>query len=375
MKIALHNHHLQPWFEYHPYIRTLIEKDEVCGIFISDRSIGSLSRFIKNRKFLSFYNDLKINKLEIFFDINKLNAEYDVLIDLNFFITKLDIAVPKILKKFHGIKIFHIGDYFGYHSARELHSRLAEIGASAIFGYCMHDRYCDFFKEFYPSYIGKTWGIPFGYSERFIRNKDFSYRKNKAISLGSLNKLSNERFKKDMFFEAIPFFKNEVWFHRFRESLFSNRLKLKELIDCGIPDPFNLSNQRLDLVSCFNDYKFFVTCESIFNFPTAKVYEGTASGSVLLASNHLVYDEIGFQDNKNCILFAYEDLESLLERINYYIHESQALNSIANESYKFTTTNFNSKSISNFIIEICNRLMSNPHQESEPYKNFIHKNA
>lgn len=374
MKIALHNHHLQPWFEYHPYIQSLIKRNEVCGIFISDRSFLNLCKSVKNKTLYKFINEAKENNLEIFYDINKLNSEYDVLLDLNFFTSKLHTSLPDSLKKFNGIKIFHIGDYFGYHKATEIHSRLKEIDVTALLGYCMHDNYCNFFREYYSSYIGKVWGVPFGYSERFKKYKEFGSRIDKAISLGSLYKLSNSQFKKKFLFEAISFFKDEQWFHRFREKLFSQREEISKYIECGIPDPFSNNNQRLDLVKAFNDFKFFVSCESIFNFPTAKVYEGTASGSILLASEHPVYDEIGFKNNQNCILFEHENIKDLTNKIDFYLNEDrEILEQIAINSNAFTHEYFNSNTISNYILDICRKYMKNKVHEPEPYIQAIKK--
>lgn len=368
MKIALHNHHLNPELEYHPYVQALIKSDEVSAVFVSDRSIKNLFKTIKNKTLSKFWNEAKDNNLEIIFDFNKLNSEYDVLIDLNFFTNDLDAALPKSLKKFNGIKLFHIGDYFAYYKATEIHARMKDIGVTALFGYCMHDRYCEFFREFYPSYIDKVWGVPFGYSQRFKKYKEFDSRKDMAISLGSLYKLSNDQFIKDTFFEAISFFKNEEWFHRFREKLFSNRNEISEFVTCGIPDPYSKHNPRLDLVEAFNDHKFFVSCETIFNFPTAKVYEGTASGSILLASKHPLYDEFGFLHNKNCILFEYESIEDLVDKISFYTNgDSKLLRQIANNSYSFTSQYFNSNMISSYLIGICKKYMKNQNQEPQTY--------
>ena len=75
MKIALHNHHLQPGFEYHPYIQSLIESDEVSGVFISDRSFINLLKTFKNKKISRLLAEAKSNNLEIIFDINKLNSD------------------------------------------------------------------------------------------------------------------------------------------------------------------------------------------------------------------------------------------------------------------------------------------------------------
>ena len=372
MKIALHNLHLQPEFEYHPYIQSLIETHEVSGVFVSDRNLMNLFKALKNKKILKFWSQVKNNDLEIIFDIDKLNSDYDVLIDLNFFTSDLEASLPKLLKKFNGIKLFHIGDYFGYHSATQIHSRLKDVGVTALFGYCMHDRHCEFFREFYPSYIDKVWGVPFSFSDRFKKYQEFNSRKDMAISVGSLNQLSNDKFKKKMFFEALSFFKNEKWFHRFREKLFSNHNELRDFVTCGIPDPFSDNNPRLDLVKAFNEYKFFVSCESIFNFPTAKVFEGTASGSVLLASKHPVYYDFGFIDGQNCILFEYENLDDLVSKISFYTQGgSMLLNQIANNSYNFASHSFSPSLVSKYIIDICNKYIKDSNQLPEPYKLFI----
>ena len=76
MKIALHNHHLQPNFEYHPYVQSLVESNEVCGVFISDRSFTNLLKTFKNKKISSFLSEAKANNLEIIFDINKSLKRY-----------------------------------------------------------------------------------------------------------------------------------------------------------------------------------------------------------------------------------------------------------------------------------------------------------
>ena len=200
--------------------------------------------------------------------------------------------LPPLLKKFNSIKIFHIGDYFAYHSATEVHSRL-EIGATALFGYCMHDKYCNFFREYYSSYVD-IHGVPFDIQ------KDLKNTKNSVQTDGQFlwEVYTNYQIVnlKKYIFRGNLFLKHEQWFHRFREKLFSKREELRKYIE-ELRSIFN-NNQRLDLVKAFNDFKFFVSCESIFNFPTAKVYEGTASGSILLASEHPVYDEIGFKNNQ-----------------------------------------------------------------------------
>ena len=372
MKIAIHNHHLQPWFEYHPYIKELIKQKEVSGVYISDRNPKNFLKLVKNKRLAPFFSEAKTNNLEIIFDIKRLNAEYDVLIDVNFFCNDFVSSLPNILKKFDGVKLFHIGDYFGYHSSEKMHSYLRKLNVTALLGYCMHDRHCKFFREYFPYYSGKVWGVPFGYSERFKKYIDFKNRKDMAISLGSLNHLSNKNFKNNMFFEALSFFSDEAWFHRFREKLFSNRSQISEFVHCGIPDPFSENNQRLDLVEAFNNYKFFVTCESIFNFPTAKVFEGTAAGSILLASNHSVYDELGFKDQQNCILFEHENLNDLIYRIRSHLaHDEAGLEEIAKKSHEFTLRNFNSLKISQFIIYICKQLLKDSNSNPLPYSDYI----
>ena len=126
-------------------------------------------------------------------------------------------------------------------------------------------------------------------------------------------------------------------------------------------------------MQAFNEYKFFVTCESIFNFPTAKVFEGTASGSVLLASEHPVYDDLGFINGQNCVLFDYESLDDLSNQINLFTEKnSTLLNQIADNSYNFISERFSANMLSQYIIDICYKYVKDSNQQPEPYKLFVH---
>ena len=101
--------------------------------------------------------------LELIFSLRELNSRYDVLLDLNLLTTSLDSELPLSLRRFEGIKLVHVGDYFAYHSSLDKNNRLKEIGTTALLGYCMHDHHCDFFREHYKDFLGKVWGIPMSF--------------------------------------------------------------------------------------------------------------------------------------------------------------------------------------------------------------------
>lgn len=370
MKIAIHNFHLNKGFAYHPYIEEIFNFQEVRGLYISDRSIASHIQALKSGKYSQLLEIQKRYDLDLVFSMKELNSKYDVLLDLNLVTSNLNSDLPEHIKRFSGVKVFHIGDYFAYHSSIDKHKYLSQSGITALLGYCMHDLHCEFFRNYYPDFVGKVWGVPFGYSSRFKKMKPFTEREDRAISLGSLFKLNNEVFKDKMFFEPIDFFSHEIWFHRFRRALFENRSEMNSLVECEIPDPDSQSTRRIDLVEALNRYKLFVTCESIFNFPTAKVYEGMACGSVLLASKSDVYCEIGLKNNETFIEFEYENIDDMKERITYYLNNQELLSQIADNSLRKVKESFNPATIAKFIIEICGYHYRNSDQEAFPYSEY-----
>ena len=97
--------------------------------------------------------------------------------------------------------------------------------------------------------------------------------------------------------------------------------KLKELneIDSMLPEFPQIKDFRYDLVEKFNDYRMFTSCESIFNFPPAKYFEGPASGSVLVCAEHDCNKEFGFKDGDNCIMYEPYNIDNFKEKISFYI--------------------------------------------------------
>ena len=330
----------------------------------------SLAKSIKNNAISKLFSIQKKYDLELIFSLRELNSRYDVLLDLNLLTTSLDSELPLSLRRFEGIKLAHVGDYFAYHSSLDKNNRLKEIGTTALLGYCMHDHHCDFFREHYKDFLGKVWGIPMSFSKRFRKYNEFENRKDMAISLGSLFKLNNESFSKKTFFEAENFFENEAWFHRFREKLFRYSDEIRDLVFCGIPNPNKKNSIRLDLVEAFNSYKFFVTCETVFNFPTAKIFEGIACGSILLASNNTIYKELGFINNKHFISFENEDLNNMQDKILYFLENEPMLKEIAHNSHSLVMAKFNPKSISSYLIDICSKYSSSYTSIPEPISTF-----
>jgi hypothetical protein len=75
---------------------------------------------------------------------------------------------------------------------------------------------------------------------------------------------------------------------------------------------------KYDLVAKFNEYKMFVTCESIMSFPSAKVFEGMACQTALLCADLECNKEFGLEAGKNCIMFEPYNINDFKDKVEFY---------------------------------------------------------
>ena len=352
MRIAIHNIHQSPNIFYlgiHRYIiELLIEKHVNCLYFDLSTIIGG-KNVIKN--FLHLYNsvaqlrktEIPWNEIEILTTEKELNRKCDVLLNFNSHLGKSQFT--QSLKKFNGLKIFHVNDYFWNRPASELNIYLEKYGVDYLMGYSRHDLHCEYFKKSFPSYLGKVISVPFGFSDRFVLLNTFENRNNKCLALGSVNPLRPLQSDLSNFVESANFFPDESWFHKFRRMLVIEKNNLSNIMDSMLPEFPEYKDFQYDLVDKLNSYKMFVSDESIFNFPPAKYFEGPACGSVLVCSDHNCNKELGFIDAQNCIMHKQYDTADFGEKIRYYLDNQDKLSKIQENGTKYVRDNFNHKSI------------------------------
>ena len=356
MKIALHNIHLLPNLQFHSYVYDLLLEKKVQVLFFSDPTgfsyIQAFYRYFKYDNFRSKLNSIDWSAFDLVFTSKELNSRADVLLNLNLMcFDRIDSEFSDSVKKFDGLKVFHIGDYFGYRPASITNKNLESVGVNYLLGYSMHDKYCKYFSHYFPEFKNRVWTLPFGYAPRFELKKPFNSRINKSIAVGSVNPLRPLNDKIESFIEPANFFPDESWFHIFRRKLILNKNYLLNEMDSMLPEFPQIKDFKYDLPSKFNEYKMFVACESIYNFPPAKYYEGMACGTVLFCSDHDCNKEIGLVDGNNCVMFKQNDFLDFKDKVKFYQSNTQNLNEISNNGLKFVSANYSHSNVINLLMD------------------------
>lgn len=301
-----------------------------------------LFNFIK-KYYLKDRKNFVWNEIKFVYNISELNSQCDVLLNFNSHLGKSQFT--KNLNKFNGVKVYHVNDYFWNRPGSDLNKLMINSGVDFLMGYAQHDKFCSYFQKTFPTYINKTISVPFGFSERFLTLKRFSDRKNKCVALGSVNPLRPNDVDETNYIESAGHFNDEIWFHKFRRQIVEQRNSIEFQIDSLLPIYPVYKDFKYDLVQKFNEYKMFVSCESIFNFPPAKYFEGPASGTVLFCSDHECNKVLGFESEINCVMYEKNSLDDLIEKIKYFMEKPSELETIQRAGTKFVIENYSHKQI------------------------------
>lgn len=227
------------------------------------------------------------------------------------------------MEKFQGKIVFHLMDY--YIDAPNVKSYLRALQVDYVIGHCQMDKACEFFDEYYPEYIGKVIDLPFGYEKRFKSKKNFSERKKKAIGLGSINLMSDQRLSEEATHEMKVFFGNRKYQHEVRAYLRDHEDEFSDVIDAKFPSDKQQKDFSYDAVEMLNDYQMFINDEGFSNFPPARTYEGIACGCVMVAPVSPIYSNIGFDAGINYIGYEKNNYQDLHDKILYYIEHQEEL--------------------------------------------------
>jgi hypothetical protein len=366
MNIAIHNPHLGPniyTLGIHNYILNLIQDGHTPYIFMDTIDKGYTREMIKKMIYSlgleSFFSYVPSNKKKIpwnlsniIFSEKTLNSQCEVLISFNTHLKEQ--AFSSAVKNFNGLKIWHVGDYFWNEAGSIINKRFIDNGISHIMGYSSHDKHCNYFKKTFPTFENKVIPVAFGYADRFKNSIDFNTRLNKSIGVGSVNPLRPLEYPVYNFRESADFYPDDSWFHRTRRKFILNKNTLNNSIDLMFPKFPQIKDFRYDLVAKFNEYKMFTSCESIFYFPPAKTYEGSACGGVNICIDHECNKEFGFKDGINCIMYEEGNIDSYIQKVEYYQNNEDKLNEISKNAQKFVFDNFRHKIVAQNIVKAIN---------------------
>jgi glycosyltransferase involved in cell wall biosynthesis len=355
-RIAIHNLQSLPnlaTFKIHNYVLDLIKKGHVEYLYFDE--VGRLKDIRQKLAALNSirkkysWTELGLNKVKFLFTERALNKHVDIL--LNFNSTHSTQFTPAI-KRFKGIKIFHLMDYFWYEPGSVKYERLQEYGVDYLMSYSSSDKHCPYFKKTFPNYLGKVIAVPFGYTDRFVSTIPFGKRENKCVALGSVNPFRPADANPSNYLETADFYSREKFLHKFRRMIVENLDTLKDQVDSMLPVFPKYKDFKYDIVQKFNDYKMFTCDETMFYFPTAKTYEGVASGCVMVCSDHSCFKEFGFMDGVNCITHRQFDIAHLKERIAEYQNKPKELEAIHRRGLEFVRNRLSHKAVADRLSEI-----------------------
>lgn len=352
MKIAIHNIHLAPNLNdigISNYIIELISQGLVTHLYFDETHPRHIIDTILHYRAGHAVSTIPWRNVKLIFTAKALNQECDVLLNFNTHTGRHDFT--SAVKGFNGLKIWHLGDWFWNQPGSEINKNLEAYGVDYVLGFASHDQHSDYFQTTFPKYNGKVIPVPFGFAPKYQSTSPFAKRKSKALALGAINHLRPLDQPIYNYRETAEFYPDEAWFHKFRRMLVMQEKELKPVIDSILPVfPLSRPGGR-DLVKMFNDYKMFVSCESIFFFPPAKSFEGSACGSVMICADHACNHEFGFKDGKNCIMYRLYDVDNFVDKVRYYQKNEAELADIQLAGSQFVRDHYSHPAIAKKLVQ------------------------
>lgn len=326
--------------DIHAYINFLLNHDDVYILS---------SSFIKKiyiRKYLDYFN---LSKKKI---LSKNNITVNDTLIHFWFQDNFDFS---ILNDLFCKKIFHLMDYWLNSSYKK--KILNKYKVDNIISYSNSDIHDQFFINHYSSFKNKVISLPFGYNKRFI-NLNLK-RKEKCLLLGSINPVfevdqiikSPKDLKKNREFYDFSIINEYSWFHQKRR----DALKIfnKDYFVSFLPEYPTIKRYDYDIIRIFNEYRFFYCCESILNFPPAKIYEGMACGCIPVLPDIDIYNEIGLINNYNVIFFYPNNVNIMMEKVLDLLSNLNIdkLNNISINCIDFAKNNFSHQILADKLIK------------------------
>jgi glycosyltransferase involved in cell wall biosynthesis len=312
----------------------------------------------------------KINPfdIEVYFDVTGLDPKNDVLFEFSRSIVDIDSQEKLQLNRFEGLKIVHFTHYFK--DVKKLAQYLKKAQNYIVIAENNLTNNV-FFKKYF-SFINNVYFLPFAYGKRFVVEKDFSLRMNKCLALGSITRVKNKEF--------LDHFGDQEGLHPMRKLIYSDPKKYVNEIDClirGFNDtmtvrdlqsvdsflarimkrflPFfllekffptpQISYFKFDIVAKFNDYRMFLCSEESVGLPSINVFEGMATGCVYVGIDDPMYTALGIQPGVHYIGYQENNIDDLLQKIQFYQNNPDLLQDIARAGCAFVQETFSRKTV------------------------------
>ena len=106
-----------------------------------------------------------------------------------------------------------------------------------------------------------------------------------------------------------------------------------------------------DIVAKYNAYRMFISPEEIIGLPSINAIEGMACGAAFIGIDHPMYIDIGLIPNVHYIAYKNQNLEDLVQRIQYYQQYPEECEKIAQAGYQFVSSNFTPEAVAKRLWE------------------------
>lgn len=265
------------------------------------------------------------------FTMRSLRARADVLVCFNGMAHRSENTPPR---GFDGLKVWHVMDYS---LCAERHNAALEAGlVDYVMAYGRLDRYCGFFQNHYPGFVGRIIDVPFGYAPRFHCRTPAAARQRLCIALGAINPVEREVPVDHILHDWFAYFAGRsAWSHPLRRFVVENEAELQPVIASMLPHFPRRNNPDYDAPSILNEYAMFLNDESIAQFPPARTYEGVAAGSIMVARKHRVFTDLGFVDGENCVLLPEMTVPAICDKLKPILADTQLLSSMQQNGLQF----------------------------------------
>ncbi|HEU4904430.1 MAG TPA: glycosyltransferase [Flavisolibacter sp.] len=159
-----------------------------------------------------------------------------------------------------------------------------------------------FFRHFFPWYQKQVKVVPFAVGDRFVPKVPFESRQPKAVATGTFHMIETETFN-DQLHELKAFARTNT-IHPLRRSIFENKEKLQDVIDCFcfpyfesemkekkwyhrfVPKRYKVTQASyfsFNIVDKYNEYRYAIVGEEFYNgIPGIGAFEAMACGTVLI---------------------------------------------------------------------------------------------
>lgn len=217
--------------------------------------------------------------------------------------------------------------------------------------------------------------LPYVFGKRFVVQKEFKNRLNKAMAVGTISTVSDAGYEEYEKFMGTP------WVQPMRKEIYDNKNSLSDIIDSYIShiheDTKNVEFKHSDnkiikifkilynirfggwrqtkyysfnMVEKFNEYKMFVCPEEIVGMPGIGFVEGMACGCAYIGLDSDMYKCLGLIPMKHYI--AYDGtLADLRSKCEYYMQHEDELEIIAQQGCEFVRQHFNTETAAHSFFE------------------------